>query len=136
MIVALTIVVLTGVAWLAFGAVRCSFEELTDVVEAMVPRATMRILFVAGTDEGLVIDGLLDIEDASIGVPTTLCLSPPDDPRLRVIVSCLLQEWADDDAVVTVDLLRLVDPRPSVALDCNGSHVRLGVARRPSLSSG
>jgi hypothetical protein len=100
---------------------------LRPVVHPSVPGATICLFFVEVTAAGMVVDGLLDIEGAALGIPTTWTLEPPRNEVIGAATLSLLERWSDDGMPVTLDLSRLDAPRPSVALSRDASLVRLPV---------
>jgi hypothetical protein len=104
------------------------------VIHAVLPRASLRILFVEVTDRGFVIDGLLDVEGARFGVPTTWTLEPPRSELFSSATLGLLERWSDDGVDVTMDLSKLRGAHPSVALSRDDSLVRLPVIGLPPVT--
>ena len=92
-----------------------------------MPRATFRVLFVEVTERGFVVDGLLEIERSTIGVPTTWTLEPPRSELFSSVTLSLLERWSDEGGDVAMDLSKLHGPHPSVALSYDDSLVRLPV---------
>jgi hypothetical protein len=104
------------------------------VVHPVLPRASLRILFVDVTDRGYVIDGLLDLEGSRVGVPTTWTLEPPHSELFSTATLNLLERWSDDGIDVMMDLSKLRGAHPSIALSREDSLVRLPVIGLPPVS--
>jgi hypothetical protein len=98
-----------------------------------VPRASLRILFVCEEDGVFVVDGLLDVEGARAGIPTTWRLEPPWSELVHELTRRALERWSDETAPVDVELHRSSGAPPSVSLAYGDTSMRLAfTARRPS----
>jgi hypothetical protein len=112
-------------------------QAIVTTPGATIPAAgVLRPLFVCGTDEGIVVDGLLDLTDTPVGIPTTWRLRGPADIDERRDVLCLLQQWADDDAAVEVDFTALCSTHPSITFEHDGDRFRLALTVRPATARG
>ena len=104
-----------------------------QIVHSVLPRASLRILFVEVTDRGYVIDGLLDVEGSRFGVPTTWTLEPPRSELFSTATLGLLERWSDAGVDVMMDLTKLRGAHPSIALSRDDSLVRLPVIGLPPM---
>lgn len=121
--------------WLLAGAtvivllVIASIEASPTAPPAPVahPRAAMRLVFVAVHDGRLELDGLLDLDPPSSGVPTAWTFACPDQPVLAAATTHVLERWADDGGPVELDLSRVDASHPSVGFSRGDVQVRLSV---------
>ena len=93
-----------------------------------LPPATMRLVLVTPGRRDVVVDGLLDFEGATVGVPTTWTLELPGDTVFRDATIAALERWAGDDADIAIDLSKLAGNRPSVQLARDDTRVRLDLS--------
>lgn len=104
-----------------------------DVVPPVAhPRAVMRLVFVTVQDDHVVIDGLLDLDPPSLGIPTSWSFACPTHPVLASATIDVLERWADDGMPVELDLSKVSSIHPSVALLRGEVFVRLLVLPRSS----
>lgn len=94
------------------------------------PRASMRLVFVTVHDGHVVLDGLLELEPPSAGVPTTWSFECPAQPVLAAAIVHVLQGWAEDGAPVAIDLSKLAGSHASVGFSRDQVQVRLAVLAR------
>lgn len=94
------------------------------------PRASMRLVFVSVHDGRLVVDGLLDLEPPSSGVPTAWSFAVPDQPVLAAATRRALESWADDGEPVRLDLSRIDGSHPTVGFTRGEVLVRLSALPR------
>jgi hypothetical protein len=107
-------------------------------VHPAVPKAELTLLFVTVTLAGraVVLDGLLHVEGAETGVPTTWTLEPTDDVVFRSATIGVLQRWGDTATTVDVDLRRLTGPTPVLGLAHDQHFVQLTVVGPSAPSAG
>lgn len=94
------------------------------------PIGSMQILFVSPHETEVVIDGLLDLEPAYVGIPTTWAFNVPENAVLAFATMQTLQRWADDGAPVSLDLSKLSGTHPSVGFARDEVLVRLSARPR------
>ncbi|HEX4904995.1 MAG TPA: hypothetical protein VFU93_06070 [Acidimicrobiales bacterium] len=87
--------------------------------------ASMRLVFVTVHDGHVVLDGLLELEPPSLGVPTSWSFECPAQPVLASAVVHVLQGWAEDGAPVAIDLSNLAGSHSSVAFSRGEVQIRL-----------
>ena len=100
------------------------------------PNAFIRMLFVNQRVDRVVIDGLLHLEPASVGVPTAWSFACPDHPVLAAATLHVLERWADDGMPVALDLTKVASSHPSVGFARDEVLVRLSVLPRSGASAG
>lgn len=93
-------------------------------------RASMRIVFVSPQATDVVIDGLLDLEPARAGIPTTWSFTIPENAVLAFATLQTLQRWADDGTPVSLDLSKLSGSQPSIGFMRDDVLVRLSASPR------
>jgi hypothetical protein len=93
---------------------------------SIVPTAALSVVAVAPAPEGLLVDGLLYVNGAAIGVPTTWLLDAGEDDALAAAV---LDDWADDGREATVDLSGYASAHPWLTLRRDGVELPLVVLR-------
>lgn len=96
------------------------------------PRASMRLVFVSVQADRVLIDGLLDLDPPSFGVPTAWSFVRPDHPVLTTATLHVLERWADDGLPVVLDLSKVTSSHPSVAFSRGEVLVRLSALPRHS----
>jgi len=92
--------------------------------------ASMQIVFVSPHETEVVIDGLLDLEQSPVGIPTTWSFSVPENAVLALATLQTLQRWADDGAPVSLDLSKVSGTHPSVGFARDDVLVRLSAHLR------
>ena len=122
---------LVAVATLVALLVLASVQMPAPVASAPAAhaRASMRLVFVAAHDGLVVLDGLLDLDPPSLGVPTTWSFSCPDQPVLAAATLHVLEGWADDGGPVCLDLSKVDAGHPSVGFSRDEVQLRLSVPR-------
>ena len=127
MIIVTVLWVVAGLVVIAVLAVAWMQEPPPAPVRPVAahPRAAMRLLFVSVHVDHLVIDGLLDLDPPSLGVPTAWTFACPDHPVLAAATLDILERWADDGLPVTLDLSHVNSTHASVAFRRDDALVRL-----------
>ena len=89
------------------------------------PRTMLRVVSIEPDDVSYMLDGMLSGDTSEqVGLPVSLCLARPDTPWADVAFEQLLQRWADEEALLELDL-ESTHRSPVVALRGEGSTIRL-----------
>ena len=123
----LCVLIVIGAVW----ATRTEVERRSplDPVQRLADHVSLRPVLLDVDGDAFVLDGLLDIDERTPGVPATLVLRVPESAQLVSMTCDLLDRWTEDGNDVGVDLSKADRPRPSVALSKGDSLVRLSLVR-------